>query len=282
MRDLGGKVAVVTGGASGIGFALARRFVDEGMHIVLADVEEVALEQALSDLGDSSMEVIAVPTDVSEAAEVDALATQVIDRFGAVHVVCNNAGVGGEHYPTWEAPPSYWEWLFSVNVWGVIHGIRSFVPHLVAQGEGHVVNTASITALIGAPYIGPYVATKHAIVGISEVLLHELALARSAVKVSVVCPGGVATRLADAVRNWPSSLGPVPESSSDKRVQAIHAVVRSGTAGGLDPNAVADRVVGAIRNERFMVLTDDEDGPRAIRSLTEAVEGHSPLSLWGS
>jgi NAD(P)-dependent dehydrogenase (short-subunit alcohol dehydrogenase family) len=277
MKVLDGKVAVVTGAASGIGFALARRFVDAGMRVALADVEPEALQRAFTELNDDGATVIAVPTDVSNADAVEQLAAQVIERFGAVHVVCNNAGVGGEHFPTWDVPLAYWEWLLGVNLWGVIHGLRSFVPHLVAQGEGHVVNTSSIAGLMGVPYIGPYVATKHAIVGISEALFHELAMAGSAVRVSVLCPGGVATRFADAARNWPSSLGAVPESSADERAQAIHDLVRSGTTAGVDPTAVADQVIDAIHEERFMVLTEEAFGPRAIASLTQTVTGGSPL-----
>jgi NAD(P)-dependent dehydrogenase (short-subunit alcohol dehydrogenase family) len=176
MERLDGKVAVVTGAASGIGCALARRFVEEDMRVVLADVEQAALEHAAAELTNVGASVLAVPTDVSDADAVDHLAARVVEHFGAVHVVCNNAGVGGEHYPTWEAPLAYWEWLFGVNLWGVIHGLRSFLPLLLAQAEGHVVNTSSIAGLVGIPYIAPYVATKHAILGMSEALFHELAM----------------------------------------------------------------------------------------------------------
>src|SRR5262245_38711697 len=162
MKVLNGKTVVVTGGASGIGLALAERFAEERMNVVLADLEETALARAVAQLADAGINVMGVVTDVSRPESVDALARKAIERFGSVHVVCNNAGVGGHHYPVWEVPLSYWEWTLSVNLRGVIHGIRSFVPILLAQGEGHIVNTASVAGLIAIPYIGPYVAANPA------------------------------------------------------------------------------------------------------------------------
>src|SRR5262249_22875458 len=197
---------------------------------------------------------------------------------GSVHIVCNNAGVGGHHYPIWEVPLSYWEWTLSVNLRGVIHGIRSFVPLLLDQREGHIVNTASVTGLIAFPYIGPYVATKHAVVGISTTLFHELAAIGSPVKVSVLCPGAVDTRFVDVDRNWPSQLGASPTSSDDPRAQSVHEMVRSGVRGGLSPARVAELVIDAIYTERFLVLTESEFAARAVYSFTEAVEGRPPVS----
>ena len=254
MRELAGKVAVVTGGASGIGAALARRFAAEGMRVVIGDVEEAALDEAVRSLEAGGTEVLGAVTDVSDAGQVQALADATIERFGAVHVVCNNAGVGAGGL-SWEAPMTTWEWVLGVNLWGVIHGIRSFVPLLVAQDEGHVVNTASVAGLVAPPYMGPYSASKHAVVALSETLLHELAVVGANVHVSALCPGWVRTRLADSERNRPASL-----VGSDGEVDAAMRQVLDATiAGGMDPNDVADHVVRAIRDERFWVLTHDGD-----------------------
>ena len=183
MQDLKGKVAVVTGAASGIGNAMATRFADEGMKVVLADIEEGPLADAEKRLADGGAAVLAVPTDVTKAAQVDALADQTFGAFGTAHIVCNNAGVatGG---PMWTLTERDWAWVMGVNLWGVIHGVRAFVPRLVEQGEGHVVNTASIAGLTSAPMMGPYNVTKHAVVTLSETLQQELAMQASPVKVS--------------------------------------------------------------------------------------------------
>src|SRR4051794_21276914 len=175
MQELNGRVAVVTGGASGIGFALASAFAAEGMKVVLGDIEAPALDDAVAKLESSGAEAIGVRTDVSDDASVAALAAAAVDRFGAIHIACNNAGVGGGGL-SWEAPLSTWEWVLGVNMWGVIHGIRAFVPILMEQDEAHIVNTASIAGLAAGPFMGPYNASKHAVVALSETLYHEMAL----------------------------------------------------------------------------------------------------------
>jgi NAD(P)-dependent dehydrogenase (short-subunit alcohol dehydrogenase family) len=254
MRELTGKVAVVTGGASGIGRALSLRFAAEGMRVVVGDVEKAALDAVVAELGDAGADVLGVLTDVSDAAQVAALADATIERFGVVHVVCNNAGVGAGGV-SWEAPLETWEWVLGVNVWGVVHGLRSFVPLLVAQGEGHVVNTASVAGLVAPPFMGPYNASKHAVVAISESLHHELAMAAPGVKVSVLCPGWVQTRIADSERNRPERLA-VPDDSLGE----LRDVLQGFIAGGMPPEGVAEQVVGAIRDERFWILTHDHEG----------------------
>lgn len=261
MEHLDGKVAVVTGGASGIGLALAGRFLAEGMNVAIADIEEPALRAAEEELaaagGDGRL--LAVPTDVSDPAAVDALAQATIDRFGSVHVICNNAGVGGHFGTAWETPLAEWEWVFSVNVWGVIHGIRSFVPLLVAQGEGHVVNTASLAGWAGAPTMGPYCASKHAVLGMSESLLRELETVAPAVGVTVLCPGMVNTRIISSERNWPASLGPEPRPEDPLSVAVRDLLLAGTTEGPVEPSAAADAVVNGIKANRFIVTTHPDD-----------------------
>ncbi len=256
MKQLRGRVAVVTGAASGIGRALADRFAAEGMRLALADVEAPALERAESDLRRGGADVLALRTDVSKEAEVQALASAALQRFGAVHVLCNNAGVGSGGR-VWELTTADWEWVLGVNLWGVIHGIRAFVPAMLRGGdEGHVVNTASLAGLISAPYVAPYHASKHAVVTLSESLHHELALLGSKLRVSVLCPGYVATRIAESTRNRPPGLRAAVESQGGRpEAAAMTEAVRRRVAAGLPPAEVAQQVLQAIRDERFWIFT---------------------------
>ena len=258
MKDFKGRVAVVTGAASGIGRALAARFAAEGMKVVLADVEPGALAAAARELEKAGCEALAVETDVSRAKDVAALARRTQDAFGAAHVVCNNAGVftGGL---CWEAPVSDYEWVMGVNVWGVIHGIRTFVPILLAQGgEGHVVNTASMAALTTLPYAGIYHMSKHAVLALSESLHHELVLRGSPVRVSALCPELVATKIDASERNRPAKLREEPGAAGEGPERAlVQEAIRQGVAGGTSPDRIADRVLDAIREQRFYVLSDD-------------------------
>lgn len=254
MRDLSGKVAVVTGGASGIGRALAERFAREGMSIVLADVEEQALAGTRDALAASGARVLAVRTDVSQADQVDELARRTFEAFGTAHVICNNAGVSVAG-PVWEPSEADYRWVLGVNLWGVVHGIRAFVPRLVAQGEGHVVNTASIAGLISAPGMGPYCATKHAVVALSECLFHDLAIATGGkVKVSVLCPAWVNTRIAESDRNRPADA-PRRERERTEHEQRMDSLVHAAVANGIPPHVVADKVLRAIVEEKFWILT---------------------------
>jgi len=277
MRDLSGKVAVVTGGASGIGRALAERFAREGMKIVLADVEEKALSETREALAAGGAQVLAVPTDVSRAEQVDELARRTFDAFGTAHVVCNNAGVSVAG-PAWQPSEADWAWVLGVNLWGVIHGIRAFVPRLVSQGEGHVVNTASIAGLISAPGMGPYCATKHAVVALSECLFHDLAIATSGkVKVSVLCPAWVNTRIAESDRNRPASA-PRRERERTSHEQRMEGLVRAAVAGGIPPHVVAEKVLAAIVGERFWILTHSKTKKGVERRLRGVVDGTDPAN----
>ena len=236
MELTSGKTAVVTGAASGIGFALAERFARAGLDIVLADVEQEALDAAEQKIAALGVQTLAVRTDVSDEAAVQALAAAAIERFGAVHLVCNNAGVESSA-DAWLGPISAWKWVLGVNLWGVIHGIRAFLPVMLGQGEGHFVNTASIAGLY--PGFSPsYDASKHAVVAISEGLYRSMKLAGLPIGVSVLCPGWVDTNIMDAARNWPADLGEQPPQAFGAELVEPH--VRKAIAEAIQPADVAE------------------------------------------
>lgn len=260
MEELSGKVAVVTGGASGIGLALGRAFAAEGMRVVLADIEEAALQEARASFADDA-EVEAVVCDVSEYAQVEALRDRAVERFGAVHVVCNNAGVSAGGL-TWEHSLDDWDWVLGVNLFGVVHGVKAFTPLFLEQGEGHLVNTASMAGLTSPPFMSIYNVSKHSVVTLSESLHGELQMVSGgAVGVSVLCPGWVQTRIHEAGRNRPGGADePLPVAGTDtvEVAPGFAEVVGNLIAGGLDPDDVAAMVVDAVRTGRFYVLTHPE------------------------
>ena len=274
MRVFRGKTAVVTGAGSGIGRALAHRFAAEGMNVVLADIEAAALEAAARELKAAGVPVLAVPTDVSRPEQVDALARQAVEKFNGVHLLCNNAGVTDHACATWERSLEDWQWVLGVNLWGVVHGIRAFVPLMLAGGgEGHVVNTASLAGLMSLPYGAAYLASKHAVVALSEALHFELAERGPQIGVSVVCPAWVRTRILDAGRNRPGGPGRArPEFES--RLPAFRQMLEAA----MRPEQVADAVFDAIRENRFYVLTHP-DGREAIRQRVENIlAGANPVN----
>ena len=246
VKDLSGKVAVITGGASGIGKAMARRFTADGMQVVIADIEQSALDATAAELS-----IVGVRTDVSSADSVSALADHVIDRFGTVHLLCNNAGVGGGGVISGLTLDD-WRWVINVNLWGVVHGLHYFLPHLLANSDGgHVVNTASMAGLTVWPGIGPYNATKFAVVAISETL--EAELHGSGVGVSVLCPGLVNTNIFTSQRNRPDELR---NAGPNLEAREISAQVMQQM--GIDPNEVADLVSNAVQTEQFWIFTHRE------------------------
>ncbi|MEM8906016.1 MAG: SDR family NAD(P)-dependent oxidoreductase [Actinomycetota bacterium] len=257
MEELQDRVAVVTGAASGIGRALALAFAAEGCRVVLADVEEDPLAEAEAAVAAHGVEALAVPTDVTDEASVGALADATLERFGVVHVLCNNAGVGGGGTIR-NCQLVDWRWVIDVSLWGVIHGLHHFLPHLIRSGDGHVVSTASVAGLMANPGIGPYNAAKSGVVAIMETLHHEMAADDDAnVGVSVLCPGEVATNIASAQRNRPEHLrrSGSRRPPSDKARQRNAAIAEALAEHGKDPSEVADLVVAAVRDRRFWVLT---------------------------
>jgi len=268
MQDFEGKVAVVTGGASGIGFGLAERFATVGMKVVLADVEHGALESAAAKLRERGAEVLGVETDVSDPEALERLARATIERFGKAHVLCNNAGVQ-RSAPTWMLSANEWKWLIDVNLLGVVNGLRTFIPRMLAQGDAcHVVNTASFGGLISAPYMSAYCATKFAVVAITESLHAELT--GTSIGVSVLCPAFVKTRLGDADRNMPPAL---EDGLSADEVEQRRNIGRAAAAlveAGISTDTVCDCVIDAIIHKRLYVITHPEQ-IGAVKKRTDTI-----------
>ena len=265
MRPEAGHVAVITGGASGIGLTLGDALARRGLSIVLADLDATALETAAAQLAAHGVAVMTVPTDVTDQAAVDHLAALTIERFGHVDVVVNNAGVIGKVLPLWEFEHVEWEWILGVDLWGVIHGIRSFVPHLVAQGSGHVVNTASVAGLSIVAQVGPYAAAKHAVVSISETLRSDLDLRAPNVGVTVLCPGPTATPLiTGGDRSRPAHLRPTVDAGA--RPIANQATVSA--VGALQaPEDVAEATLEAMEHNRLYVAPHEQSVARISQRL---------------
>ena len=268
MKELKGKVAVVTGAASGIGLAMSQRFVSEGMPVVMADVEEEALAASASQLEAEGADVLGVLCDVSDAAAVRDLADQTLSAYGGVHVVCNNAGVGPAGLML-ETTPEEWEWIVGVNVMGVAHGVIAFAPLMVEAGEGHIVNTASEAGLVTNSVLGMYCATKHAVVGLTESLWREVHPQGGGV--SCLCPNLGNTRIFNSERNRPYDAELTPTQN------AIMTPLRETiSAQGIAPSEVAANVVDAIVEDRFWVFTHDITPEAAAVRFTDIEARQNP------
>ena len=281
MKEFQGKVAVITGGASGLGRAMAERFARAGMSIVLADVEPKALAKAEAEMKAAGAKVIGVRADVSKADEVEALAQQTLAAFGGVHLVANNAGVAPLGN-AWENSVADWEWTLGVNLWGVIHGVRVFTPLLLAQGgEAHIINTASVSGLISPPGSAMYNVTKHAVVTLTETLYHDLALRQARIGCSVLCPAYVPTGIVDSERNRPALLqNPARGKSAEQ--QAREAMLRKAvTSGKLSAADVAEKVYEAVREERFYILTHPKIKPSIQWRMEDILQERNPTNPMG-
>ena len=277
MRELAGKTAFVTGGAAGIGLALGRAFAQAGMKVMLADIETDALQAAVKSLQEISPDISGTICDVADAASVERAAQASFDAFGRVHVVCNNAGVaagGGIDHISLDN----WRWVIDVNLMGVLHGIKSFLPHIRAHGEGgHIVNTASMAGMQGGLGFSPYGASKFAVVGMSEGL--SLQLKPHGIGVSVLCPSYVRTRIGESGRNRPARYGQSQPLDPASPAAALVAEIARNIDAGLEPDAVAARVLAAIRDDELYIFT--HPGMRAevegrFGAILAAMDGVSP------
>ncbi len=265
-----GEVAVVTGAASGIGLALAHRFAQAGLRIAMVDVEVERLNEAVEAVAATGAEAVGFTCDVRTADAVNDLATRVVEQFGGVQILCNNAGVADTGDP-WFGPIESWDWVLGVNFYGVVHGVRAFLPHLF--GGGHIINTASMAGLF--PGLSPiYDASKHAVVALTENLYHQMNLIEAPIGVSCLCPGWVRTGIFDAERNWPAELGERPESSPV--VETVKGHLERAIAEGLTPAAVADLVVDAVTENRFWVFPHPDWLEMAADRWQLVAEGTNP------
>jgi NAD(P)-dependent dehydrogenase (short-subunit alcohol dehydrogenase family) len=266
MRDLEGKVCVITGGGSGIGLAMARRFQQAGMHVAIGDIEPAALAAAVESFPGAASDVLAVRCDVTSLDDMQEFRQAVIDRFGAVHVVCLNAGVAVVG-PITTTSVRTWKWLLDVNVLGVVHGIDAFAAELVEQGQGHFVLTASAAGLHSSPWLGAYSATKHAVVGIATALGDELR--DVGVGVSVLCPGLVRTRIFESERNRPEGF---EEIHGD---QALAESLTKMIERGVEPDHIAEAVYDAVLSEK-MFIVPTRDVSVTIKARLEQVRAALP------
>jgi len=270
--ELDGKTAVITGGASGIGLATARRFAASGANLVLGDIEQGPLDEAVAAMKRDGARVIGVACDVAVEGDVVRLRDAALGEFNGAHLVFNNAGVAAG--PVIGTPKKVWDWVLGVNLDGVVNGINAFVPHFLEQNEGHVVSTASLAGLGGVPGMGAYCASKFAVVGISETLYHELVLSGANVGASVLCPGFVRTRIFESERNMPTELADYNEVPE---VRAIGEFAKSAVNAGIDAAQVAEAIESAVRANRFWILTHQH---AAIRTTEQRLEwmrgGHAP------
>ena len=281
MKEFRGRVAVVTGAASGLGRAMAERFAREGMKLALADIDAAALAKTETEMKAAGATAIAVRADVSKAEDVERLAKETLAAFGAVHVVVNNAGVSPLG-AVWENTVADWQWALGVNLWGVIHGVRVFAPILLAQNtEAHIVNTASVAGLISPPGMGVYNVTKHAVVALTETLHHDLASKNAKVKCSVLCPAYVPTGIAESERNRPDELKNTSTEKSAVQLALEENLRKAVQSGKLSAADIAQATFEAVRDERFYVLTHPKILGAVRARMENIVEGREPTDPFG-
>jgi NAD(P)-dependent dehydrogenase (short-subunit alcohol dehydrogenase family) len=257
MKDFKDRVAVITGGASGIGYAVAERLAKDQCKIVLADVESKALAHAVGSLRERGAEVLGVEADVSKRESVQALLDKTLAAHGSVQLLFNNAGIQVTA-PTWQITPGQWEWILGVNLWGVIHGVSLFVPQMLSQGdECHIVNTASMAGFLSVPFMAAYQVTKHSVVTLTETLAQELRMQGARIGASVLCPGFVQTNLHDSDRNRPTQHADGSLVDQDMAV-ALQNTVKQLVANGKAVEEIAEAVISGIREERTHILTHPE------------------------
>lgn len=267
MYDVNEKTAVVTGAASGMGLAMARSFAQAGMSVVLADIEADRLQEAVMGLTSAGHRAIGVRTDVSKEAQIRSLAEAALDTFGAVHVVCNNAGIGIGGAVE-EMSLDDWRWTLDVDLWSVIYGMRVFLPLLKQQNEGHISATSSMAGLLAGPVLGAYHVAKHGVVALMDTVRIELKLAKSDVHASVLCPGPIDTDITRSSRNRPAELSehvstPLEEKFWNNLSAALNA--------GMDPAEVGELVLDAVRNERFWILTHPNEFLPLVERRLESI-----------
>lgn len=278
MKSFAGGTAVVTGGASGLGLAMATRFAEAGMNIVLGDIESEPLAMAEASIAAKGVKVMPVRTDVAKQDEVQALADAAYERFGKVNILCNNAGVGGSPGAMWELTEEDWKWVIDVDLWSVIHGVRSFVPRMIESGEeAHVVNTASVAGLVSGAVGGPYTVAKFGVVALSEQLYYELGRAGHNVGVSVLCPGFVNTNIYDSGRNRQTEYGesantPTPEA--EQRRAMLNAMRNTM----MQPEEIGQLVFEAVSSRNLYIIpTGSEALENGVRMrLENVVERRNP------
>ena len=274
MRELQGRTAVITGAASGIGLALARRFATAGMNLVLADVEPGPLESAVVALTDAGHAVLGVACDVSVLDDVRGLDAAAQERFGDVHLLCNNAGVGSGGPIADPDDLELWRWVIDVNLWGAIHGCKVFLESMIAHGDdAHVVNTASMAGHVSAPLMGPYNISKYGVVALSETLAKEMQMMHTHVGVSVLCPAFVKTAIGSSRRNLPDALR---STSGVEAASATQAAIDRLIDSGIPTTDVADAVHDAVVDDRFWILTHEESKPAITERARQIVEGVNP------
>ena len=272
--ELQDKTAVITGGASGIGLATARQFASSGVSLVLGDIEDEPLQDAVASLRAQGAKVIGVRCDVSQEDDVAGLRDAALMEFGGAHIVFNNAGVAaGAAIGT---PKKIWDWVLGVNVDGVINGINAFVPLFLEQNEGHVINTGSLAGLGGVPGMGAYCASKFAVVGISESLFQELLLSGKNVGTSVLCPGFVRTRIFESERNMPDELLSYNE---DPMVRVVGDIAKNAVNAGIDASEVALAVENAVRTNRFWILTHERAAIRTTEQRLVWMKGGESMGI---